>query len=167
MRCPSTACVRRNLRSPTTQPTYNWARKLCIFTAVTACSSTVQANTSVSPTCFDTDSFLIRVDNCASRTISNNLTDFVNPPVEIKSLYVRGIGGHVSGIMRGTLRWNIEDDEGKVHPIIILGSYYVPDAPCRLLSPQHWAQVAKDTKPAPRGTWCATYDDSIVLYWNQ
>ena len=28
-------------------------------------------------------------------------------------------------------------------------------------------QTAKDNKPNPRGTWCATYDDEIVLWWNQ
>ena len=25
----------------------------------------------------------------------------------------------------------------------------------------------KDDKPSPRGTWCATYSDAIVLQWNQ
>ena len=53
------------------------------------------------------------------------------------------------------------------HQITLPNSYYVPGALSHILSPQHWLQTAKDNKPDPRGTWCATYDDEIVLWWNQ
>ena len=53
------------------------------------------------------------------------------------------------------------------HQITLPNSYYVPGASSHILSPQHWSQTAKDNKPNPRGTWCATYDDEIVLWWNQ
>jgi hypothetical protein len=69
--------------------------------------------------------------------------------------------------MSGTLLWKIEDDQGITHELKIPNSYYVPQANARLLSPQHWAREARDNKPLPRGTWCATYDDQIVLEWGQ
>jgi hypothetical protein len=27
--------------------------------------------------------------------------------------------------------------------------------------------VAKDNKPSPNGTWCATFADKVILYWDQ
>ena len=116
---------------------------------------------------FDTDSKLIRIDNCASKCISPHIGDFVGE-TRPTSRRVKGIGGTiVKGIRVGTIKWSIEDDEGKVHNLILPDSYFVPTSPSRLLSPQHWAQQAKDNKPTPRGTWCATYHDEIVLFWNQ
>ena len=69
--------------------------------------------------------------------------------------------------MEGTVEWQIEDDDGKTHTITIPGTIYSPQAHCRLLSPQHWAQKAKDFKPNPRGTWLGTYHDCIELWWDQ
>ena len=31
----------------------------------------------------------------------------------------------------------------------------------------YWAQEAQDNVPTPRGTWMATYDNCIILFWNQ
>ena len=53
------------------------------------------------------------------------------------------------------------------HKILLPNSLYSTEAPFRLLSPQHWSQIAKDDLPQPKGTWCATYDDSMVLEWQQ
>jgi hypothetical protein len=53
------------------------------------------------------------------------------------------------------------------HTFIIPGSIYAPQAPHRLLSPQHWSQAANDNHPTTNGTWCATYSDHIILYWSQ
>ena len=139
--------------------------RLCAFTAVLAMASADSVGPSISIR-LDTDSRPLRVDNCASKSISNCTDDFVGPLVDVNRK-IKGIGGLADGLKMGTIKWKIEDDDGKVHDILLPGSYYVPSAPSRLLSPQHWAQVAKDRKPKPRGTWCATYDDEIVLYWNQ
>ena len=80
---------------------------------------------------------------------------------------IKGVGDTLKGIMTGTMKMVIEDDNGVPHEIIAPDSLYVPHCPSRLLSPQHWAQKAKDHHPKRRGTWCATYDDEIVLEWNQ
>jgi hypothetical protein len=48
-----------------------------------------------------------------------------------------------------------------VHKITLPHTYYSKHAEHRLLSPQHWAQVANQGK----GTRCITYHESIVLIW--
>ena len=53
----------------------------------------------------------------------------------------------VKGIMQATMKVMIEDDNVVPCDIIVPDSYYVPDCPSRLLSPQHWAQKAKDNHP--------------------
>ena len=88
---------------------------------------------------FDSDSFRIGVDNQSSYSISNNLDDFITPPLPMKAKLL-GING-VSPIMgRGTVRWHIDDDDGLTHPITLPNTLYVPSSPMCLLSPQHWAQ---------------------------
>jgi hypothetical protein len=117
---------------------------------------------------FDTDSRELRIDNCASRCITNSLKDFVSPPIPAHNRRVQGINGYTNSLVRiGTIRWEIEDDEGRVHDLIIPESIYLPEATSRLLSPQHWAQSTNDNKPNLNGTWCATYQDKIILYWKQ
>ena len=71
--------------------------------------------------------------------------------------------------MRGmdTVSWKIEDDDGKEYDLIIKGYLYVPDMPSCLLSPQHWAQQAKNNFPTNKRIWCATYDDACVMQWEQ
>jgi hypothetical protein len=73
----------------------------------------------------------------------------------------------VNAIQIGTVSWDILDDHGARHTILLPNTYYVPHSPHRLLSPQHWAQVAKDDFPHKDGTWSATYKDAIVMTWNQ
>ena len=80
---------------------------------------------------FDFDSFTIRVDNCASRSISNDIKDFVSPLTPEKGT-IKGLTGSTSGLMKGTIRWNIQDDNGINREVLL------PKA--KLLSPQHWAQ---------------------------
>ena len=52
----------------------------------------------------------------------------------------RGAGVNLVVKGEGTVRWKIEDDNGKVHTILIKHCLYVPDLHICLLSLQHWAQ---------------------------
>ena len=106
------------------------------------------------------------MDNHSSFTISNNVHHFVGKlrPYKAKLL---GIGGISAIHGRGTIRWTFDDDDGYHHTIVIKDAIYVPSAPICLLSPQHWAQVAKDHSPLQDGTWCATFSKSVVLHWDQ
>jgi len=62
--------------------------------------------------------------------------------------------GQVSGISNGleiagegTFKFNVKDDDGIQHTIRIKNSLYVPDMRRCLMSPQHWAQEAGESKP--------------------
>ena len=71
-----------------------------------------------------------------------------------------GSGIAIKGI--GMFKFN-----SQVHTIQIPHSLYVPSLKRVLLAPHHWAQEAQDNVPTPRGMWMATYDECIILYWNQ
>ena len=116
---------------------------------------------------YDSDSFTIGIDNHASRCMSNDIKHFITPLTPTPSTRLRGAGGNLVVKGEGTVRWKIEDDNGKVHTMLIKNCLYVPDLHICLLSPQHWAQQANDNAPNPRGTWCATYGDVFELEWNQ
>ena len=114
---------------------------------------------------FDSDSVPLMIDNCCSACITTSREDFVGPTTKI-SRRVSGVAGSMMVTEKGTVRWSIEDDEGRKHTFDIPNSYLAPSAPSRLLSPQHWAQSAKDNQKGEKGTWSATYDDCVVLHWH-
>ena len=112
---------------------------------------------------YASDSFLMAVDNCCSACITNCLDDFIGPTREIIAK-VKGIGGvQIVATRKGTVRWNLMDDDGKVHTFLIHGSFYHENSPYRLLSPQHLAQSCYDDD---RGTWCGTYRNGVDLHWD-
>jgi hypothetical protein len=113
-----------------------------------------------------TDSFDIKIDNCCTYSSTPELGDFIGPVLRVKGKYIRSFSGKDTPI-KGTIKWTVNKDSGISLDIIIPNAYHVPNAPVRLLSPQHWAQQSKDNKPNPKGTWCATYANEIVLQWNQ
>jgi hypothetical protein len=76
---------------------------------------------------FDSDSFLIALDNCASCCMMNDESDFINSPVLVHA-DVLSIG-KVSAAKMGTLKWSIEDDEEKVHDFLLPEFYFIPDLP--------------------------------------
>jgi hypothetical protein len=61
---------------------------------------------------FNSDSTPIKIDNCATRTMSNELNDFVVGTIRnVEDLEVHGYGGHVMPITQmGTIAWYVEDD---------------------------------------------------------
>jgi hypothetical protein len=114
---------------------------------------------------YDTDSFLLGIDNHASASMTNTEDDFVGPTktVDIK---IKGIKGYLSTAKVGTVRWTLQDDQGRNHQFNIPGTYLVPDLPIRLLSPQHLAQEMFKISNEPDGTACHTYSNGVVLTWN-
>jgi hypothetical protein len=111
---------------------------------------------------FDSDSYEIMVDNCCSQSITNNIKDYIDPPVNT-SVQVKGYNGiSTTTTKKGTVLWKWSDDKGKVHNIILPNTYYSPSTETRLLSPQHWAKKMGQG----RGTKCTTYHDAIILQWS-
>jgi hypothetical protein len=120
------------------------------------------------PRPFDTDSFLIKVDNCASRTMSPFTQDFVAGTLEkIRNHSVLGhVGQRTMITHEGTIRWRFKNNKGQARDVTITNSYLAPNTAV-LLSPQHWAHQVKDNFPNKRGTWLATYKDEIEIMWDQ
>jgi len=111
---------------------------------------------------FDSDSYQIMVDNGASYSITNDLKDFVEPPVQ-KGVKINGYDGSKPSARTETVQWKIPDDDGQLHTITLPGTNYVPTPEIHMLSPKHWSQTSNDL----RGTMCTTYGDLMVLKWNK
>ena len=111
---------------------------------------------------FDTDSFPIAVDGCASACMTPNKNDFIRTPQRCTTK-VNGMGGDTTAILKGTVRWSIDDDNGRKHTFDIPNTYYAPTTPFRLLSPQHLAQATKDQD----GTGADVNGSRCRLYWQQ
>lgn len=80
-------------------------------------------SSNVRPATYDTDSVPIKIDNCCSACITNNWSEFAEPPKPI-SAFISGIGGPVQCTHKGTIRWTFEDDTGRPHTFLIPNSYY-------------------------------------------
>ena len=146
-----------------------WA--VCTMTAARAtayqCSASTTGSRHARQVRFDSDSYDIMVDNCCSYSITNNLADYITAPTTAH-VQVRGYAGATSNANKvGTVKWRIEDDASKVHELLLPSTYYSPKAEHRMLSPQHWCQVANDHKPNRNGTLCVTQADSVILKWDQ
>ncbi len=138
-------------------------RSLMAFTVVAMQASKGIHDNAVS---FDTDSAPVGVDNRCTGCISNRIEDFEGPLIE-SNRSIKGFGGSTTkNIMIGTIAWKWQDDEGLIHKFLIPKSFYVKEGNVRLLSPQHWAQTQRDTKPI-QGTGSKTVANQITLFWNQ
>ena len=143
-------------------------RKLVPPTSMTGMTMTWDSNSSSSPShgIFDSDAQALMLDDGASACITNDMEDFIEPPKQVDKK-VKGIKGHAHATHRGTIKWHIEDDRGLVHVMIIRGTYLIPDAPTRIVSPQHLAQQADDHYPREEGTGALTTSKTITLFWAQ
>jgi hypothetical protein len=82
---------------------------ICVYTAPQVYKARVKQQPGKAR--YDTDSKLIRIDNCASYSIAFDKNHFITPlkPVRQK---VKGLGGVLEGLQTETIEWMIEDDEG-------------------------------------------------------
>ena len=116
------------------------------------------------PLPYDVDSYLIGIDNHASASMSNNPNDFVGT-LRNSNNTISGIKGHLNTVKIGTVRWHIQDDDGKAHRFDLRNTYLVPDLPIRLLSPQHLAREMTQKHGDVDNTVCITYADRVILSW--
>ena len=108
---------------------------------------------------FDTDSFEIAIDNCASAHFTNTKSNFFGNLMKTRTR-VQGIGTKEITV-KGKVNWKITDDLGQIHTLTVL-AYYEPSLQYRLLSPQKLAQDLRDVN----GTGCLTKGDRVQLFWN-
>jgi hypothetical protein len=114
---------------------------------------------------FDFDSYTILVDNGASHSFTNCKAGFVAPPEP----YDRRVVGikMAQATHIGTVRWSWTSDDGQITTEMIPNVLLCESMPCRLLSPQQWAQSRQDFKPHRDGTRCVTDADAVILEWDQ
>ena len=109
---------------------------------------------------FDSDSFPIRIDNHASHCMTNSphlFDDLILSDVG----KVDGINEGLAILGKGTFKFRISDDGGKVYCIHIPHSLYLPKLQGCILSPQHWAQEAGDNE-----TWMGNFVHCCILHWH-
>jgi hypothetical protein len=118
---------------------------------------------------FDTDSFPIGVDSCATCCITDNKDDFQPGTIRQANTRVEGIGGHQKGDWTGTAQWPVTDDSGRQHRLLIPNTLLVQKGhlPFRLLSPQHFAQenYKSGVDSNNRGTDARTCGVDNILSW--
>lgn len=112
---------------------------------------------------FGVDTYLIGIDNRCSAAISHCVSDFVGKLTTCNDK-IKGYGGTTnSRIMRGTLKWKIEDDKGQTHTFKLPDSVYYQEGDERLMSPQHWAQAMH--QKGDENTTLTTGHSNIYLQW--
>ena len=119
----------------------------------------IESNKTGNKVSFDSEFFIIGVNNHATKTISNQRSHFISNFFPLLHQHIKGISGHISIKVQCTIRWNIEYDEGRVHTLDIKDALYVPESPLSTICPQHWDQQAKDNLPTQRGKYMANFDD--------
>jgi hypothetical protein len=72
---------------------------------------------------YDSDSKVILVDNCCTTSITNDMNDFILPPRPTRTK-VEGYNGIATATQVGTIKWQIADNQGKVHTIMLPNTYY-------------------------------------------
>ena len=77
-----------------------------------------------------------------------------------------GISGSLTSFYKGTAKWDILNNLGVKRILIIANTYFIKSLPMQLLSPQHIAQLYKKTDYHDKLTVCKTYDDKVILKWN-
>ena len=68
--------------------------------------------------------------------MTNNVNYFIGDIITTKNRVVKRCGVVIQVKLEGTVKCKIEDNDGKVHLIIIPNLNYVPEAPICVLSPQ-------------------------------
>jgi hypothetical protein len=133
------------------------------FAAVAMEANGVQSNYLTTMVTFDADSVPVGVDNRCTGCISNQIEDFEGPMVESNGA-TKGFGGsRTACMMIVTLAWRWMDNAGQDHKFLIPKFFCVKGGNVRLLSPQHWAQTQKDTKPI-QGTGSETDARQVTLF---
>ena len=82
--------------------------------------------------------FVTGIDNHASKTMYNDIEHFITPLTPTPNTFVKEAGDYINVMGSDTLRWTIENDDGKVNTILVRDSLYVPNIPKWLLYYQHW-----------------------------
>jgi len=141
----------------------------CTGVTIMCLAGVVGKDTGSSTSTFDANSELVGIDNRSSVCMSPHRLDFIGKLIKSKR-FIKAFGGTKSfDIYIGTLKWVFDDDRGIERTVYVPESFYIPEAPARLLSPQHWAQeaYAMSNTGNPDATYCKTFHNRAILYWGE
>ena len=102
---------------------------------------------------FDTDAIPLILDTGESSTFTYNRDDFIN--YKSYQVQVQGLGKlEIKG--KGTVKYNITDNNGEMVSLIIANVYHVPKMHIRLISPQQVSKQSRDNKEGikERSSYC-------------
>ena len=155
---------------------HRWSIKKSIILAhvTVICNSTLDATAlaalSAQANQFDTDSREIGIDNRASKCITCDSADVVPGTIVQVSDNVKAFGGELTiPVSTCTIRWRLQDDQGRVTTELLPDSYYVPQGGVRLLSPQHFHKcMSEKYKDKFKGEEpeSTTSQSKFVLKWD-
>ena len=80
------------------------------------------------------------IDSGASISITDDINNFVTPPTPFNCpSHIEGIGKGLSVAGRGRVSWDVVDVNGVRAPLVT-ESFYCPDSPVKLFSPQSYLE---------------------------
>ena len=115
---------------------------------------------------FDSDSYDLVVDSGASCCMTPYKKDFLPGTYEETTEPVHGLGAGTA-IGKGTVRFHIDDDNGKRHAFDVEETMHVPELPERLFCPQHWSQVMFKTRPDLADSGVDNKHNGQIMYWTE
>jgi hypothetical protein len=113
---------------------------------------------------FDSDSIHIGINTLYTCMLSGKKDHFENLTLH-KGQSVKGTAGGLEIDGQGTFVFWIQYDDGQIDTIKNPQSFYMPGLKLPLLSPQYWAETAKDNLPIKFGTKIEADEEGCTLLW--
>ena len=162
--CTTTTKLREQLH-------FDWtsARRKIAWPRMIRCNVLHSLNISLNNTGsqFDLQSIFFVLDTGSSDHLCRTKSLFHGSIKPLKGVKLQGVGGQIEAKGYGTIKFDLNDDEGVRHTFMVHNVLYVPDAPMNLLSPQKWIAGMTDAERLARGAMTITMDDVSILLWDK
>ena len=112
---------------------------------------------------FGASQFVIGIDNRSTTSMCNEPSDFIGKLDPVTVRLKSYDDNKTVKMMKGTLKWNWQDDDGRSYSFKLRNSYYDPNGTI-LLSPQHWVSEVKANYKAGNVFYKGD-DKHISLHW--
>ena len=144
-----------------------WIRKFSQAAArIIANESTMEADTPTYLARFDSNSFHIGIGTLCTQTLSRSKSHFQDLQL-YNGKSMTDIAGGLEIASKSTFVFRIEENTGQVDTNRIPCSFCKLHLKLPLLSPQHWAETAKDNYPIKYGIKIEADEDGCTLMWKQ
>jgi len=146
---------------------------LGLMTAMPALAMPANARENPREFIVDTDSIPILVDNGSSASIWRDRNAFINyQPLQTKAADaitgdggITGLGGtKLRPLGKGTVQFEIEDNQGEKYSVQVEDTLYLPDNPINLFSPQQWCRQ-RELLYNDQLVHCDTKGTHLLMEW--